>query len=151
MNTIENNSVKFAKLTPFATAPAPGTSYSAGWDLYAADTMDVEPGEFIKVPTDIAIAIPVGYFGAVYSRSSVGTKGGLRVCQGVAVIDSDYRGNLIVPLYNQSKEKKTVNRGDRIAQLVIQPYADFIRLECVNEDELEETERGSGGFGSTGS
>lgn len=147
MNTIENNNVKFKKLTPFATAPTSGTAASAGWDLYAADSMSVEPGEFIKVPTDIAIAIPNGYFGAVYSRSSVGTKGGLRVCQGVAVIDSDYRGNLIVPLYNQSKETKIVNRGDRIAQLVIQPYLQ-VRLELV--DELDETERGEGGFGSTG-
>ena len=141
------DSVKFKKLTPFATAPTRGTPDSAGWDLYAADNMEVMPGRMIKVPTDIAMAIPEGYFGGVYSRSSVATKRGLRIAQGTAVIDADYRGGIIVPLYNDSDEMQIIERGERIAQLIIQPYLN-VRLELV--DELNETERGSGGFGSTG-
>ena len=141
------DNVKFKKLTPFATAPTRGTSDSAGFDLYAADTIVIPPHKCGKVPTDVAMEIPRGFFGGVYSRSGVATKRGLRIAQGTAVIDADYRGGIIVPLFNDSDEEQIVERGERIAQLVIQPYLQ-VRLELV--DELDETERGEGGFGSTG-
>jgi dUTP pyrophosphatase len=140
-------SVNFKKLTPFATTPTRGTPDSAGLDLYAADTMTIPIHTCVKIPTDIAMEIPSGYFGGVYSRSGTATKRGLRIAQGVAIIDSDYRGNIIVPLFNDSDQPQIVERGERIAQLVVQPYLQ-INLNLV--DELTETERGVGGFGSTG-
>lgn len=140
--------VRFKKLTPFATTPSRGTPDSAGYDLYSAQTIEVAPGGCIKVPTDIAIEIPKDYFGGIYPRSGLSTKKGLRLANCVGVVDADYRGGVIVAIYNDSDEVQVIERGDRIAQLIIQPYLN-VRFELV--DELEETERGSGGFGSTGS
>ena len=140
--------VRFKKLTPFATTPSRGTSDSAGYDLYSAQTIEIAPGGCIKVPTDIAIEIPKGYFGGIYPRSGLSTKKGLRLANCVGVVDADYRGGVIVAIYNDSDEVQVIERGERIAQLIIQPYLD-VRLELV--DELSDTKRGSGGFGSTGS
>lgn len=147
MNMCTVPTVNFKKLTPFATTPTRGTPDSAGLDLYAADTVVIPPRKCGKIPTDIAMEIPRGYFGGVYSRSGVATKRGLRIAQGTAVIDADYRGNIIVPLFNDSDEEQIIERGERIAQLIIQPCLE-VNLSLVGE--LNDTQRGNGGFGSTG-
>lgn len=140
-------SIKFKKLTPFATTPTHGSADAAGWDLYAADSMTIPARACVKIPTDIAVEIPQGYFGGIYPRSGLASKQGLRLANDVGIIDADYRGNVIVAIFNDSAEERIITRGDRIAQLIIQPYLD-VRFELV--DELDETERGEGGFGSTG-
>ena len=140
------------KLNENAIVPTRGLQYSAGFDLYALTGTEtkskrVYPGAVQKVGTGIAVEIPEGYFGAIFARSELSTKQGLRPANCVGVIDSDYRGEVIVPLYNDSGEWRTVQDGDRIAQLVIIPYA-VVELNVV--DELEKTDRNTGGFGSTG-
>ena len=105
------------------------------------------PGTTMKIGTGIAAEIPEGYFGAVFARSGLATKKGLRPANCVGVIDSDYRGEIIVALHNDSKEPQTIQAYERIAQIVILPYLD-VSFEIV--DELSDTERGEGGFGSTG-
>lgn len=138
-------------LSDYAKIPTKGTMESAGWDLYAAlhplEQMSIEPGECQKIPTDIAMEIPYGCFGAIFPRSGLATKDGLRLANCVAVIDSDYRGNVMVPLFNDSNDVKFIEPGQRIAQLVIIPYS-FEEMFVV--DELSNTARGDGGFGSTG-
>lgn len=140
--------MKIKLLSENATIPTRGTEYSAGYDLYSAVDIIANPKECTKIPTNIAMEIPIGYFGAVYSRSGFATKHGLRVAQGTAVIDADYRGDIIVPLFNDSVIPFEIKKGDRIAQIVFQPFA---KVDFEVTDELEETERGTGGFGSTGS
>lgn len=139
--------IAFKKLHAAAEAPFIGSEYAAGADLRAVEEVNIYPGEFVKVPTGIAVEIPNGYFGAIYPRSGMATKKGLRLANCVGVIDADYRGEILVAMYNDSLEVQTVAVGERIAQMVIQPY-----LPCNYEevDELSDTERGAGGFGSTG-
>lgn len=141
--------MKIKRLSDTAKLPTRGSSEAAGYDLYAdlQETTMVNPETTIKVNTGIAIAIPEGYFGAIYARSGLATKQGLAPANKVGIIDSDYRGPIIVALFNQSSVPQLIHPGDRIAQLVIQPYA-TVDLEEV--DELDETERGDGGFGSSG-
>ena len=143
------------KLDKWAHLPARATQMSAGYDLYAnlrdEDTQKIEvitPGETKKIGTGVAVAIPNGYFGAIFARSGLATNQGLRPANCVGVIDADYRGELIVPIHNDSGERRYINHGDRIAQLVLIPYAVFEEIKEV--DDLDETERGWGGFGSTG-
>ena len=141
--------IKIKSVNPFFKIPTVGSLYSAGSDLYAAEqtTISIEPGESKLVHTGIAVEIPKGYFGAIFARSGLATKQGLAPANKVGVIDNDYRGEIMVMLHNHSKVERIVNPGDRIAQLVIIPY---IKAEFNLVDELDETDRGEGGFGSTG-
>lgn len=144
--------VKVKKLHPAATIPTFGSDEAAGCDLYAnlaeeGGMVVIRPGTKRFIKTGIAMAIPKGYGGFLYARSGLACKQGLRPANCVGVIDSDYRGELIVALYNDANEERTVSHGDRIAQLVIAPY---LRPTFVETDELDYTERGAGGFGHTG-
>lgn len=143
--------IKIQKLYEDAEIPTYGSALSAGMDLYAHlgehEMLLIKPYETIKVGTGIAVEPPAGYFGAVFARSGLATKQGLRPANCVGVCDWDYRGEYIVALHNDSEEEREVRNGDRIAQLVFLPY---ITGEIKVVDELSNTERGDGGFGSTG-
>ena len=137
------------KLHPAAKLPTRGSAEAAGADLYACldEAVTIAPGQTVLIPTGIALAIPTGFVGLVYARSGLATKRGLAPANKVGVIDSDYRGELLVSLYNQSGQDQTVEPGERVAQLVLTPY---LAAEFVSAETLSETERGAGGFGSTG-
>ena len=140
--------VKIKKLNENAIIPTYGTEYSAGADLYALldSTVEIAPHETTFIHTGISVEIPEGYCGLIFARSSMGAKRGLAPANKVGVIDSDYRGEIKIALHNHSTEAKSVASGERIAQIVITPY-----LKCdFEEGELTDSERGSGGFGSTG-
>lgn len=139
--------MKIKLLSEKAKIPTKGSEGAAGWDLYAATNAMIPPHTTAKISTDIAIEIPTGYFGAVFARSGLATKTGLRPANCVGVIDSDYRGSVIVALHNDSDEIQFVSSGDRIAQLVFIPYSSW-DWEVV--DELSDTERSDGGFGHSG-
>ena len=141
--------VPIKKLSDTAIIPTRGSKYAAGYDLYAdiKEAIQITPGDTLKISSGIAIAIPEGCFGGIYPRSGLATKQGLAPANKVGVIDSDYRGPIIVALYNHSNIPQIIHPGDRIAQLIIQPYWQF---DWDEVDELNETERGEGGFGSTG-
>jgi len=136
-------------LNDYAKMPSHGSASAAGYDLYAATSYDIEiaPHKTVKVDAGIAVAIPEGYFGAIYARSGLATKQGLRLANCVGVVDADYRGPIIVALHNDTDEYQYIHAGDRIAQLVIQPFWDVNFNEVK---ELDTTERGNKGFGSTG-
>lgn len=145
-----NANVKFAKVKPNAKIPTRGSQYAAGYDLYACmehDTCILLPGETAKIGTGIAVQPPAGYFGAIFARSGLATKCGLRPANCVGCCDEDYTGEYIVALHNDSNDAQVVRHGDRIAQLVFLPYLD---VEWVEVAALDDTDRGSGGFGSTG-
>lgn len=148
MNT---TTVKIKKLNNKAITPSRGSEQAAGYDLYACiDDFNysvIHPHKTEKINTGLSIEIPDGYFGAIFARSGLATKQGIRPANCVGVIDSDYRGNVIVALHNDTNEPFTVVDGDRIAQLVILPY---LPVAFEEVDELTDTERGDGGFGSTG-
>lgn len=146
--------IQFTKLNPSAVAPYRGSEQAAGYDLCALGHTDandpnyyISPGETRKVHTGIAVSLPVGTFGGIFARSGLATKQGLRPANCVGVIDSDYRGEVIVALHNDSNELRVIEPGERIAQLVVLPY---ITTDFVEVDSLDETKRGAGGFGSTG-
>ena len=141
--------VEIKKVREGAIVPKYGSQYAAGADLYACTDGEViiAAGETKVIPTGIALALPVGYAGLIYARSGLATKSGLAPANKVGVVDCDYRGEVMVALHNHSSESRTVNRGDRVAQLVITPYITAAFEVC---DELSETRRGDGGFGSTG-
>lgn len=142
--------VNIKKLTDTAKIPIRGSSYAAGYDLYADidEPIDILPHETCKISTGLAAEIPEGYFGAIFARSGMAVKKDLGLANSTAVIDADYRGDMIVALHNHSDIfTRTVNPGDRIAQLVILP---FLEVEFNQVDELQKTDRGDGGFGSTG-
>ena len=139
--------VRIKKMFPEAIEPKRGTYGSAGYDLFACDAAVVLPKKSCMITTGIAIEIPNAYVGLVFARSGLATKQGLRPANCVGVIDSDYRGEIKVCLYNDSNSVREVNFGDRIAQLVIVPYS-YPELEL--SETLSDTERGEGGFGSTG-
>lgn len=141
--------VNIKKLKPNAIIPTYGSQYAAGADLYAALETDVtiNSGETLLIPTGISMEIPVGFAGLIYARSGIASKRGLAPANKVGVIDSDYRGEVMVALHNHSNAPQTVAKDERIAQLVIAP---FLTAEFNEVDELDSTERGEGGFGSTG-
>ncbi len=141
--------VKIKKLNENAVVPTYGSKFSAGADLYACidEDVSINPGETQLVPTGIALEIPEGYAGLVYARSGLASKKGLAPANKVGVIDADYRGQVFVALHNHSQAAQTVAAGERIAQLVIAP---FLKADFEETDELSETVRGEGGFGSTG-
>ena len=125
------------------------TDESCGIDLYCYSEEDIviNPEETKKINTGLKVQIPDGYFGAVYPRSSTGVKKQLMLANTVGVIDSDYRGEIMIFIYNYGKNPQTIQKGDRLAQLVIQPYQ---RFKIKEVDRLDDTDRGEGGFGSTG-
>ena len=140
--------VEFKKLNSNAVTPTFGTEFSAGADLYSAEEERViAPNETAFIGTGIATAIPVGTVGLIYARSGLACKKGLAPANKVGVIDSDYRGEIKVALHNHGKEPQTVLKGERVAQMVITPY---FQVDYVEAEELSSTERGAGGFGSTG-
>jgi len=137
------------KLRPDALLPTYGSAQAAGADLYACldAPVTVEPGQTVFVPTGLSMALPVGYVGLIYARSGLACKQGLAPANKVGVIDSDYRGEYIVALHNHGTAARTVAHGERIAQLVITPV---ITPGFAEAEELSDTQRGAGGFGSTG-
>lgn len=142
--------VKFAKVKDGAIIPTCGSEKAAGWDLYACGIDDiavVHPKETVKIGTGLSIQPPKGYFGAIFARSGLATKQGLRPANCVGVCDEDYTGEYIVAIHNDSKMNQVIQNGDRIAQLVFLPYLD---VEFEEVEALDETDRGAGGFGSTG-
>ena len=144
--------VDFVKLSSSAQMPYQGSTQAAGSDLYAdlegRDYVALAPGEVRKISTGIAIALPDGTFGAVYPRSGLATKRGLVLANGTGIIDADYRGCIIVALKNTSNEMQVIEQGERIAQLVVQPY---ISVKFNEVESIGTTARGDAGFGSTGS
>ena len=146
-----NTHIDYVKLSPTAQAPTQGSEWAAGYDLHAdlgnLDRVTILPGEVRKISTGIAIALPQDTFGAIYARSGMATKRGLAPANKVGVIDADYRGPIIVALKNESNELQYIEHGERIAQLVVQPYISVVFNEV---DNIGTTARGEGGFGSTG-
>lgn len=155
--------LKIKRLSKTATIPTKAHPTDACFDLYAdigcttaryvdglrevPDSVIIRPHETVKVHTGIATNIPHGYWGAVFARSGLATKQGLRPAQGVPVIDEPYTGEWLIPLHNDTDEDKIVHHGDRIAQFMLLPWYE---TEITEVDELEATDRGSGGFGSSG-
>lgn len=141
--------IKIKKLRESARIPTRGSAHAAGYDLYAClENEAIIPAHgTAMIGTGLSVAVPEGYFGAVFARSGLASKQGLRPANCVGVCDSDYRGEYIVALHNDSEESRCVKDGERIAQLVVIPY---LSVEFDEVDELDETERGAGGFGSTG-
>ena len=157
--------IKIKKLTETAQMPKKNFASDACFDLYldapdalyhewnggveikAARGIKIRPHETVMLHTGIAMETPIGYYAAIYARSGLASKQGLRPANCVGIIDAAYRGELIVPLYNDSDQTRILRHGDRIAQMAILPVLD---VNLVEADKLSETERGSGGFGSSG-
>ena len=156
--------IRLKKLYEDAQMPSRGSDQAAGYDLRASltgtvklngedssaialENIRIAPHTTLKVGTGLSVEIPDGYFGAIFARSGLATKQGLRPANAVGVVDSDYRGELIVALHNDTDEEQIIHANDRIAQLVIMPY---LPVEFEEVETLNETERGEGGFGSTG-
>ncbi len=141
--------VNFIKLDSRAVVPTYGTEFSAGADLYSVsdNPVIINSGETVLIHTGLAMEIPEGFGGFIFARSGLATKKGLAPANKVGVIDADYRGEIMVALHNHSDKTVDVASGERIAQLVILPYAAAEFVEC---EKLCDTVRGSGGFGSTG-
>lgn len=141
--------IKIKRLTETARIPAAGSDRAAGYDLFA-DTdgpVTILPGETKMIPTGIAMEIPDGYFGAVFARSGLAVREGLRPANCVGVVDSDYRGEFFIALHNDSETPRKIEPSERIAQLVVIPY---LTVSFEETDTLGTTARGAGGFGSTG-
>ena len=141
--------VAVKKLRPGAKMPTFGSREAAGADLYACleEPVTIEPGKTVFLPTGLSMALPKGYVGLVYARSGLACKQDLAPANKVGVIDSDYRGEFMIALHNHGTEARVVEHGDRIAQLVVTPV---IQPDYYEADTLDETSRGTGGFGSTG-
>ena len=141
--------VKIKKIDERAIIPTYGTEFSAGADLYALldGTTEINPHETLLIHTGISVEIPEGYCGLIFARSSMGAKRGLAPANKVGVIDADYRGEVMVALHNHSEKIAVIQPGERIAQLAILP---FLKAEFELSDDLSDTNRGAGGFGSTG-
>ena len=143
--------VKFVKVREGAKVPERGSKFAAGYDLSACipdmERVIIHPGDTVKIPTGLAFAYPEGYFGAVCARSGLATKCGLAPANKIGILDEDYRGEVFIALHNHSSKVQVVNHGDRIAQLILLPY---LNVEFEESEKLDETERGEGGFGSSG-
>ena len=141
--------VAVKKLRAGAKLPTYGSAFAAGADLYACldAPVTIQPHETVLVPTGLSFEIPVGWAGMIHARSGLATKRHLAPANKVGVIDSDYRGEVMVSLHNHSNQPQTVEPEERIAQMVIMPY---LAAEFFEADELSDTVRGTGGFGSTG-
>ena len=142
--------MKIKRLDEKAIVPTRGSEYAAGYDLYAVlpeKELTIWPHDTVLIDTGWAMKIPKRCFGAIFARSGLASKQGLRPANCVGVIDSDYRGPVKVALHNDTDQHQTIKNGERIAQLLIIP---FYEVGFEEVDELDETERGEGGFGSTG-
>ena len=141
--------IKIKRLSDTAKIPTRESSCAAGYDLYAdiPEDITINPHETMKINTGVAMEIPEGYFGGIAARSGLATKEGLRPANCYGIVDSDYRGQIIVALHNDSDIERVVTPQERIGQIIIQPYLNVTFCEV---DDLTETERGSNGFGSTG-
>ena len=141
--------VAVKKLKENAILPTYGSAQAAGADLYAclAADLTIAPGETAFVPTGLAMELPLGYVGLLYARSGLACKRDLAPANKVGVIDSDYRGEFIVALHNHGKNPQTISHGERVAQLVITPV---LNVSFMEAEELSDTQRAAGGFGSTG-
>lgn len=143
--------IKIKKLYEDSVIPTRGSEYAAGYDLYAHlgeyDAIHIKPHETAKIGTGVAIQPPKDTFGAVFARSGLAAKQGLRPANCVGVCDYDYTGEYIVALHNDSNEERVIENGERIGQVVFIPYVNVTFKEV---EELDATERGDGGFGSTG-
>lgn len=146
---IKGEKINIKKLSSNAKIPSYATDFAAGCDLYSSSSEKISfnPGETKLIKTGIAMEIPLGYAGLIYARSGLATKRGLAPANKVGVIDSDYRGEIMVALHNHTNEVKEIDPYERIAQLVITPYVKGLFNEV---DDLNETKRGENGFGSTG-
>lgn len=144
-----NADVAIKKLNPEAVLPTYGSEYAAGADLYACieQAENFQPGETKLIPTGLAMEIPVGYAGLIYARSGLASKKGLAPANKVGVVDADYRGEIMVALHNHSNSPVSIEPKERIAQLVITPY---LTANFQETEQLSDTVRGEGGFGSTG-
>lgn len=141
--------VNVKKLRDNAIIPTQGSKYAAGYDLYAAvDTpITIKSGETVKIGTGLAFELPEGFFAGIFARSGLATKQGLRPANCVGVVDCDYRGEVIVAIHNDSNRDVVIAPGDRIAQMILLPYQS---MEFIEVSDLSETDRGDGGFGSSG-
>lgn len=141
--------INIKKLTETAILPERGSAYAAGYDLFAdlQETVEIKPHETKMIGTGLAMEIPEGYFGGVFARSGLSAKEGLRPANCVGVVDTDYRGEVKVALHNDGEIIREIKPGQKIAQLVVVP---FLSVEFDEVDNLSETVRGVGGFGSTG-
>lgn len=142
--------INYMKTREDAIEPTRGSTAAAGYDLYVPEhngSIVIPAHTTIKIDTGIAMALPEYTFGAIFARSGLATKQGLRPANCVGVVDSDYRGAIGVAIHNDTDEEKIINSGERIAQLVVIPY---LPICFHNQNNLDETERGDGGFGSTG-
>lgn len=141
--------INFKRLNNNATIPTRGSDYAAGYDLYAAiDTpVIIHPHCTEKIGTGLSFELPEHTFAAIFARSGLATKQGLRPANCVGVCDSDYRGEYIVAMHNDSDVQKVIEPGERIAQMILMPY---VEMQFKEMEELSETKRGNGGFGSTG-
>ena len=141
--------LRIKKLRDNAQMPTYGSEYAAGADMYAAieEAVTIQPNETKFIPTGLAFEIPEGYAGFIYARSGLACKKGLAPANKVGVVDADYRGEVMVALHNHGTEAQTVESGERIAQMIIAP---FVTVNYIFSDELDDTVRGAGGFGSTG-
>lgn len=144
---IENINVK--KLNDLAKLPTRGSSAAAGYDLYAATSYNIEiqPHTTVKIGTGLSFELPQGTFAAIFPRSGIATKRGLRPANCVGVVDSDYRGEIIVALHNDTDEVQSIEPQERIAQMILLP---FVEMSFNEVDELSDTARGEGGFGDSG-
>ena len=140
--------IKIKKLREDAKVPTRGSDFSAGYDLYAAidEPIEIQPHQTVKIGTGISMELPTDTFGAIFARSGLATKEGLAPANKVGVCDSDYRGEYIVAIHNHSEHTKIVEPGQRIAQLIVIP---FYPIQFKEVEDLDETDRGEGGFGST--
>ena len=141
--------IKVKKVSPTAVIPTRGSSSAAGYDLYADIPGDlrIPPHTTVTVDTGLQFELPEGYFAGIFARSGIATREGLRPANCVGVCDSDYRGNYMVALHNDSDEARMVRTHEKIAQMIVLPY---LSLEFEETDALSDTARGGGGFGSTG-
>lgn len=142
--------VEIKKLKDDARIPVKGSGSAAGADLYACmdqDKVQIGPGQTAMIGTGLAMAVPEGYFAGIFARSGLAAKEGLRPANCVGVVDSDYRGEVKIALHNDSGLVRTIEKGERIAQMVLLPY---LSADFEETDELGDTERGAGGFGHTG-
>lgn len=143
--------IRVKKLKKDAKLPLSGSAQAAGYDLYACSgngITKIPPHTTAMIGTGLAAAVPEGYFGGLFARSGLAAKQGLRPANCVGVLDSDYRGEITIALHNDTDEERSVEDGERIAQLVVMPY---LSVSFAQVEDLDETERGEGGFGHTGS
>ncbi len=141
--------IRVKKVSDTAVIPTRGSSFAAGYDLYAdlAEDVTIEPHTTVKIDTGLQFELPDGYFAGIFARSGIASRDGLRPANCVGVCDSDYRGNYIVAIHNDSDNVRTIQAHQKIAQMIVLPY---LPLEFEEVRELSETKRGAGGFGSTG-